>query len=80
MELLAKLILMVGSFKDFAKSRFTDEAGAVTVEWVVLTSAVVALAAGISGVLIGEGDSTVVNVLKDLLANALEQGVNAASD
>lgn len=47
--------------------------GAVTIEWVVLTSAVVILATGIGGFLIGDGDNSVYNELLDILSRTLDR-------
>lgn len=58
------------------------ESGAVTVEWVVLTSAVVALAAGVGSLLVGDGNDTVLQALHTLLTSAMDEaaGVSGSGD
>lgn len=56
-------------FKVFNKFR-KDENGAVTVDWVVLTAAVVVLAAGVAGV-IALGDGSPIDLLKEKIAGAI---------
>jgi hypothetical protein len=61
-----------------AKSRCRDECGAVTVEWVVLTSAVVALAAGVGSLLVGDGDDTVLQAIRTLLNSVMDQAAGVS--
>lgn len=49
-----------------------DESGAVTIEWVVLTAALVALAAGIGEILLSEGEGSVIETFRNLIRDALE--------
>lgn len=56
-------------FKMFKKFR-KDENGAVTVDWVVLTAAVVVLAAGVAGV-IALGDGSPIETLQKKIADAI---------
>ncbi|GHG93835.1 hypothetical protein [Pseudodonghicola xiamenensis] len=62
----------------FLGLRCRDESGAVTVEWVVLTSAVVALAAGVGSLLVGDGDGTVLQALHTLLDRVMDEAAGAA--
>jgi len=64
---------------EFAKLRCRDESGAVTVEWVVLTSAVVALAAGVGSLLVGDGDGTVLQAIRTLLNSVMDQAASVSS-
>jgi Flp pilus assembly pilin Flp len=50
----------------------TAEQGAVTVDWVVLTAAVVALAAGIAAVLLAPGDAGIATILKGKITSAID--------
>lgn len=50
-----------------------DQGGAVTIEWVVLTSAVVILAAGIGGFLVGDGENSLYDDLQDILSRTLDR-------
>lgn len=56
-------------FKMFKKFR-KDDNGAVTVDWVVLTAAVVVLAAGVAGV-IALGDGSPIETLQKKIADAI---------
>lgn len=53
----------------------TSEQGAVTVDWVVLTAAVVALAAGVAGVLLSDGSDGIAQTLKTKIASTIN-GIN----
>lgn len=61
-------------------SRFLrDQAGAVTVDWIVLTAAVVALASSVGVVLNGGGEDSIASKLREIIVNAVD-GVGAESD
>lgn len=49
----------------------TSEQGAVTVDWVVLTAAVVALAAGVAGVLLSDGSTGIAETLKTKISSTI---------
>jgi len=54
---------MINFFKNFSK----DESGAVTVDWVVLTAAVVGLAVGAFSLIGGATDDLVTQIETDLV-------------
>lgn len=56
-----------------------DQTGAVTVDWIVLTAAVVALASSVGVVLNGGGGDSIASQLRDIIVNAVD-GVGAESD
>lgn len=58
---------MFAKVKVFAKS----ERGAVTVDWVVLTAAVVALAAGVATVLLEGDDGGIMATLKSKITTTI---------
>lgn len=57
-------------FKMFKKFR-KDENGAVTVDWVVLTAAVVVLAAGVAALIGGTTDGSPLDTLKTKITTAI---------
>ena len=56
--------------KDLRKTFARDESGAVTVDWVVLTAAVVALAVGVA-VLLGGEEGGIISTLQTTISNAI---------
>lgn len=58
---------MFKMFKKFSK----DENGAVTVDWVVLTAAVVVLAAGVAGIIVANGDGSPLKTLQTKITDAI---------
>lgn len=58
---------MFAKIKVFANS----ERGAVTVDWVVLTAAVVALAAGVATVLLEDSSGGIMTTLKDKITDTI---------
>lgn len=58
---------MIKKFKGFFKS----ETGAVTVDWVVLTAAVVALAAGVATVLLDTTGGGIAATLKSKITSTI---------
>ena len=58
---------MIKNFRGFFKS----ETGAVTVDWVVLTAAVVALAAGVATVLLDTKDGGIMTTLKEKITDTV---------
>ncbi|MDZ4394212.1 hypothetical protein [Cypionkella sp.] len=58
---------------------WSDEAGAVTVDWVVLTAGVVLFATAIGAMLNGGGDSSIANHMRQVIVNAVD-GVGAEGE
>lgn len=57
----------ISLIKDFG----TDETGAVTVEWVVLTAAVVVLATGVGSELLSTGEHGILGYVRNILDEAV---------
>lgn len=57
----------------FIKKFSQHEDGAVTVDWVVLTAAVVVLAGTVAAVLGGTGTDGIINTLTTKITNAVNQ-------
>lgn len=56
-----------------------DESGAITVDWVVLTAAVVMLASSVGTILNSGGESSISGRLQQIISNAVD-GVGAAGE
>lgn len=53
------------------RHRFTDESGAVTVDWVVLTAAIVSLGFLVGGVIWSEADNAALDVARFLSSQSV---------
>lgn len=62
----------VGAMITKLRSHYDDDSGAVTIEWVVLAAALVALAVGISEILLSEDEGGVLETFRNLINDAVE--------
>lgn len=53
------------------RSHWSDTSGAVTIEWVVLAAALVALAVGVREIILSEDAGGVLGTFRDLISDAL---------